>query len=590
MDIDKKYIQSLISENDLERAISVLVEYSNKENFNQITNELTVLSSQIGDIKSKYRVNTLEYDVFQRHLNRINFALLEICDYIFSKQTSKVSEIKKSLNFYSSLLENPIDLEIKDKSPTQNQKINEKLKDLLTKIDSQVFQILVLGLSKSGKSTFINALLSEEYLPMSNVPETSFVLKIRHSEDNKLGTLQNDTQIKTGADSIRNYIKDKNKNIRDGIKNENEEIVLYVPLKEINNHNIDDIQFELVDTPGFGEFQSEGFKKNMSINDTLIKLITDSSVILYLLDYTKLKTAEENDLIDQIANLRPDIIENIQERLFFIVNKTDMENRLSLTRKETKIYVEGLIKQFVPKISADKIFTISAYDALLSRQILKLDKSEFDERVNNNDEMVADFMRVSYGRSYNWKRVNYQEAMAQARIMLDEAEILKIEKNILKSIYKDKKRILYDSFLDEYEREIQKVKDQTILEPDPVPAIEIATVEFIKEKSDWNHWWQSDDYPYFNIYCDGEFLGSVKSSANYQVPVGKHIFRVSYSQEGEYDVDSLSNTEGYEGHSDDTEILIEAKHNVIRCGYSYINTHTFGLLKRGTGHRLYIKK
>lgn len=588
MDINKKNIQCLISENDLEKAISVLIEYSNKGSFNQVTNELTVLSSQIADIKSKYRVNTLEYDVFQRHLNRINFALLEICDYIFSKQTSKVSEIKKSLNFYSSLLENPIDLESKDKSSTQNPKINEKLKDLLAKIDNQVFQILLLGLSKSGKSTFINALLSDEYLPMSNVPETSFVLKIRHSENSKQGSLQNGNQIKTGADSIRNFIKDKNKIIRDGIKKENEETVLYVPLQEINSHNIDDIQFEIVDTPGFGEFQDEKFKENLSIDNTLTKLITDSSVILYLLDYTKLKTAEENELISQIANLRPDIIENIQERLFFIVNKTDMQNRSSLTMSETKAYVEGLIKKFVPKISADKIFTLSAYDALLSRQILKLNKNEFDERVNNNDEVVVDFMRMSYGRS--WKRVNYQEAIVQAKFMLDEAEILKIEKNIIKSIYKDKKRILYDSFLDEYEREIQKVKDQAILEPEPVPIIEMATVEFIKEKSNWNHWWQSDDFHYFDIFCDNEYLGVVKNSSKFQVPVGKHLFRVSFSQDGEYDPDSLSNTEGYEGHSEDTEIQIEPNENVLLCGYKFINTHTFGLLKRGTGHRLYIKK
>ena len=60
-------------------------------------------------------------------------------------------------------------------------KINET-KNLINQIENKTFTVAVVATVKAGKSTFLNALLGNEYLPTSNVPETSNILYIKHTK------------------------------------------------------------------------------------------------------------------------------------------------------------------------------------------------------------------------------------------------------------------------------------------------------------------------------------------------------------------------------------------------------------------------
>ena len=45
--------------------------------------------------------------------------------------------------------------------------------------------------------------------------------------------------------------------------------------------------------------------------------------VIYLLDYTKLKTQEEKELLVKLRTLNPRLFSRLSRRLFFVVNKVD---------------------------------------------------------------------------------------------------------------------------------------------------------------------------------------------------------------------------------------------------------------------------
>ena len=63
------------------------------------------------------------------------------------------------------------------------------------------------------------------------------------------------------------------------------------------------------------------------------QIMNKADVILYLLDYTKLKTKEEEEMFANLRVLRADLCENFPDRLFLIVNKIDLRNRHGLSPK-----------------------------------------------------------------------------------------------------------------------------------------------------------------------------------------------------------------------------------------------------------------
>ena len=49
--------------------------------------------------------------------------------------------------------------------------------------------------------------------------------------------------------------------------------------------------------------------------------------VIYLLDYTKLKTQEEKELLVKLRTLNPRLFGRLSRRLFFVVNKVDQVSR-----------------------------------------------------------------------------------------------------------------------------------------------------------------------------------------------------------------------------------------------------------------------
>ena len=61
-------------------------------------------------------------------------------------------------------------------------KVDESVSKTADKIEHEVFNLMVLGEAKSGKSTFINAYLGEEILPMDELQCTSSIIEIKRGD------------------------------------------------------------------------------------------------------------------------------------------------------------------------------------------------------------------------------------------------------------------------------------------------------------------------------------------------------------------------------------------------------------------------
>jgi len=107
------------------------------------------------------------------------------------------------LSLYSKFL--PIIKKVKDGKATAYDSSLESLKKQAANIKQDKFLLMIVGEAKSGKSTFINAYLGEEILPMDVKQCTSSIVEIRYGEkfilratyaDDRVEVLEDEQQIK----------------------------------------------------------------------------------------------------------------------------------------------------------------------------------------------------------------------------------------------------------------------------------------------------------------------------------------------------------------------------------------------------------
>ena len=74
------------------------------------------------------------------------------------------------------------------------------------------------------------------------------------------------------------------------------------------------------------------------------RLLDSVDAVVYILDYTKLKTTEEADLLSKLAKSNPQLVMRLAQRLFFVVNKMDvMHTSEGLEEDELRDYVAELV-------------------------------------------------------------------------------------------------------------------------------------------------------------------------------------------------------------------------------------------------------
>lgn len=324
------------------------------------------------------------------------------------------------------------------------QDFNTQLLDINYKWKEKRFQVAVIALMKSGKSTLINAWLGDEYLPSASLAETMCIIRINHKTNIDEGVLygKDNQLISRGALNIRKFLRESNKNARaKDYLTENYEFKLDATFAALSKQSLGEHGFEILDTPGTNENGLD------FLAPTVERLLKSVDVIIYLLDYTKLKTNEEAELLSNLANWRKDL-SNFSGRIFFVVNKIDMANRhdreQQLQPEDVVEYVLKIIKGQISdiEITSQDIILVSAEKALLARLI---------QQESATQEQIHDFKVKAFG-DIGSKVATIEQCKEVAPTILQSAGLPNLEKNVLAAIYDKRTLIFFDSILGDMER------------------------------------------------------------------------------------------------------------------------------------------
>lgn len=349
-----------------------------------------------------------------------------------------------------------------------NSNIPNQTIDIITEnFKNDIFKIAVMGEQKRGKSTLINAILSDKILPDGVIPVSNTITEVKNAPQEKIEVIFNDKPPKyIKKEEIRSYSDEKH---NPGNTKNVKKIRVEYPCKVLGD------TVTLVDTPG----QNSIHQYHTQI---IYEYIPEATAVIFLITADNPISLSEKTFIEKIAESS-----NIK-KFFFIISKKDLlsnsdindiicfnkevlskmkgiaQNDLKFITVSSKFYLEGLVtndeymiinsnvpefKNILEKFIIDEraLLILKAYKDALDNHIMQL-KSEQETllKVALTDKGELDKEKVKYEekkKEYE-KRLNdaieeYSEAieLAKRRIKKDGNNIKRISKEFIISEIKD---------------------------------------------------------------------------------------------------------------------------------------------------------
>lgn len=173
-------------------------------------------------------------------------------------------------------------------------------RELKEKIRGNVFNLVVLGQFKRGKTTLINALLESEILPTAVVPLTSIATILKYGETLNVKVYFNDGRVtEIDAASLSQYVTE-----RGNPRNEKDvqEVIIAYPSSYLKDG------VRLIDTPGVGSVYEHN-------TDVAYRYLPKSDAALFLLSVDQPLSKAELDFLKDVREY--------SNRIFFLLSKAD---------------------------------------------------------------------------------------------------------------------------------------------------------------------------------------------------------------------------------------------------------------------------
>ena len=234
--------------------------------------------------------------------------------------------------------------------------------ELREKIENNVFNLLVLGQFKRGKTSLINALLGAEILPTAVVPLTSIATVLQYGETLHIKVCFNDGRVtEIGQADLTEYVTEKG---NPGNEKDVQEVLITYPSSYLKDG------VRLIDTPGVGSVYEHN-------TDVAYQYLPKSDAALFLLSVDQPVSKAELDFLKDVKEY--------SRRIFFLQNKADyvgpedLSESISFSKKIIEEHMGGKVK--ISPLSAKL-----ALEGKLSGTTEKLEKSflpEFEDILNN---------------------------------------------------------------------------------------------------------------------------------------------------------------------------------------------------------------
>lgn len=342
-------------------------------NWQGLINEIAK-SCDDDEVNIRFRGRRIDYDDLQYAINLYNGSVKFILDF---EETRNDEDIAKGLD---NILN-----EIKVKNIPEFSEKNTDGKDIYEAYEEAkngIFEVSVIAIMSSGKSTLINSLLHTELLPSENRACTATICKI----------LDNDEMDNYEATC---YAADKNRVIYP-----RQEVTLDI-LKEYNRNKdvtyidiegsipaipSDKIRLCLRDTPGPNNSRNENHNR---LTQSIIK--GTNALVIYVMNTTQIGIKDDEQLLRNIANEMKRAGKQSRDRFIFVVNKCDALDEgkgetLDKLLEDIREYLEGF------DITEPTLIPTSARLALIVRKNRKGENLSRSEK--NTLSQVDDFVNT----------------------------------------------------------------------------------------------------------------------------------------------------------------------------------------------------
>jgi GTPase SAR1 family protein len=209
--------------------------------------------------------------------------------------------------------------------------------ELREKIETNTFNLVVVGQFKRGKTSLINALLGADILPVAVVPLTSIVTIMKYGEALRLNVHFNDGRVaEIKPESLQEYVTE-----RGNPKNEKDvsEVVISYPSPYLKGG------VQIIDTPGVGSVYQHN-------TDVAYQYLPKSDAALFLLSVDQPLSKAELDFLKDVREY--------SNRIFFLLNKADYFCEADL--RESMDFSKNVLREAMG--SDVRIFPVSAKLAL----------------------------------------------------------------------------------------------------------------------------------------------------------------------------------------------------------------------------------
>ncbi len=281
-------------------------------------------------------------------------------------------------------------------------KLSHKLNTLIKRSQSPI-KIAITGQFSSGKSTFLNALLSKDVLPTGITPVTSKVNFIKYAKEYKLQvTYKSGKEEFHNIDNIEKFT-DQRKSITDIAF-----LTVYAPMDILK-----DITF--VDTPGLNS-------QNDHDTDTTKNVLKDVSGIIWLTLIDNAGKMSETEILEEYMN-------NFKDKSLCVLNQKDKFTQTQID--STTNYIQTKFHKYFAKV-----IPISAKMALESRShqkeilihdsVLHLAKDFKEQMIKNTYQKNLSFFENTFKQFRSKIHSINQSDISKDTKLLEESNILQV--------------------------------------------------------------------------------------------------------------------------------------------------------------------
>lgn len=239
------------------------------------------------------------------------------------------------------------------------------IQDNIDVIKSGEFEVVVVGEFSSGKSTFLNALMREKYLPSYTKETTATINYLRNSSESEFPGVayffdgHTETLPSLDYDIVAQYVSTKNKEMK--VEENIKHLDLFLDSPFLEN------KVTLIDSPGLN-----GMKQGLGdITDTQIR---KSHAVIFMF------SAEQSGKRSEFEYLKK--VKDQVDTVFLVLNKIDCIKESEGETVEDKIQdlIDSYKSVFPDDTTLPEIIPVAAYPALVARSKLNLDypQNRFD--------------------------------------------------------------------------------------------------------------------------------------------------------------------------------------------------------------------